>query len=264
VQVSAIYIYPIKSCRGISVTSGQIQARGISGDRRYMLVDADGRFLTQREHPRMALIEVHDGSAGYRVEAPAQPPLDLPRAIESGSECTVQIWRDTVQATLASEDINVWFSRYMGFACGLVYMAEHQHRPVTHESAAFDDEVGFADGAPLLLISTASLADLNRRLAKPVTMSRFRPNIVVDAATAFAEDSWRSIAIGDAELAVAWQCSRCALPTVDPTTGIKDPDGEPITTLRSYRRVGARIMFGQNLIPRRPGTIRVGDTVRVQ
>ena len=143
-------------------------------------------------------------------------------------------------------------------------MAEKQHRPVPNEAAEFDDEVSFADGAPILLISTGSLADLNGRLAEPVTMTRFRPNIVVAAPTPFVEDSWRSIAVGSAEFAVAWQCSRCILTTIDPATGVKHPRGEPLETLRSYRRVGAKTMFGQNLIPRKRGAIRVGDTVRVQ
>ncbi|HEY7671130.1 MAG TPA: MOSC N-terminal beta barrel domain-containing protein [Gammaproteobacteria bacterium] len=262
-HVSAINIYPIKSCRGFSVPEAEVEARGLAGDRRYMLVDANGKFLTQREHTRMALIDVHATRDGYRVEAPGQPPLEIPHALASGVESEVRIWRDTVPATLAGEDINIWFSQYLGFACGLVYQALDQHRPVTNDAAEFDDEVSFADGAPILLISTGSLADLNGRLAAPVTMDRFRPNIVVEAPP-FIEDSWRSIAIGSAELAVAWQCGRCILPTIDPATGVKHPRGEPLETLRSYRRVGPKIMFGQNVIPRKRGTIRVGDSVRVQ
>jgi hypothetical protein len=263
VQVSELHIYPIKSCRGIAVASAEVEARGLACDRRYMLVDARGRFLTQREHPRMALIDVQPADIGWRVATPGRPPLELPRRLSGGGECEVRIWRDTVQATLAPEELNLWFSEFMGFACGLVYMDDHQHRPVSHETAQFDDEVGFADGAPLLLISAGSLADLNGRLAKPVTMRHFRPNIVVDAASPFAEDAWRTIAIGGAEFTVAWPCSRCVLTTIDPATGEKDARGEPLETLKSYRRVGARVMFGQNLIPRRLGTVRVGDTVRV-
>jgi uncharacterized protein YcbX len=264
VHVSEIYIYPIKSCRGIPVAEAKVEARGLVGDRRYMLVDAKGRFLTQREHPRMALIAVQATRGGYRVEAPGQLPLDIPAALESGAESDVRVWRDTVPATLAGEEINIWFSQYLGFACGLVYQAAHQHRPVTNEAAEFDDEVSFADGAPLLLISTGSLADLNSRLAEPVTIVRFRPNLLVEAATPFVEDAWKSIAIGSAEFAVAWGCGRCIMPTIDPATGVKHPRGEPLETLRSYRRVGPKVMFGQNLIPRKHGTIRVGDTVRVQ
>lgn len=262
-HVSEINIFPIKSCRGFSVPEADVETRGLEGDRRYMLVDANGKFLTQREHTRMTLIDVHATRGGYRVEAPGQPPLEIPRALATGTESQVRIWRDTVPATLAGEDINIWFSQYLGFACGLVYMADDQHRPVTNEAAEFDDEVSFADGAPLLLISTGSLADLNGRLTEPVTMTRFRPNLVVEAPTPFIEDSWRSVAIGSAEFAVAWPCSRCILPTIDPATGIKHPRQEPLETLRSYRRVGPKVMFGQNLIPRKRGTVRVGDTVRV-
>jgi hypothetical protein len=262
-QVSAIYIYPIKSCRGISVPSAEVESRGLKEDRRFMLVDAKGRCVTQRDHSRMALIDVHRDEGGYRVEAPGQPPLHVPQAARGG-ECEVKIWSDTVQARLVGEGVDAWFSQYLGFTCGLVHMEDHQHRPVTNESAAFDDEVSFADAAPLLLISTASLEDLNARLTAPVAMRRFRPNVVVDTDTPFAEDAWKSIAIGAAQLAVAWPCSRCVLTTIDPESGVRDARGEPLETLKTYRRVGPRVMFGQNLVPRRRGTIRVGDAVRLQ
>jgi MOSC domain-containing protein len=263
-QVSAIHIYPIKSCRGLAVASATLEARGLAGDRRYMLVDANGRFLTQRQHPRLALVGIEAVDGGYRVTAPEQPALALPPALGSGTVATVTIWRDRVEALLADESVNLWFTRYLGFACGLVYMRDDQHRPVSNPAAEFDDEVSFADGAPLLLLTTASLAELNGRLARPVAMQRFRPNLVVDGAAPFAEDQWRTIAIGTTELTVAWPCARCALPNVDPRTGERDPQGEPLATLMTYRRTGAKVLFGQNLIPRVFGTLRVGDALRVQ
>jgi hypothetical protein len=262
-QVSEIYIYPIKSCRGIAVSSADVEARGLAGDRRYMLVDAKGRFLTQREHARMALVHVLSEEGGYRIGAPGQPSLHLPERLQAGTDCGVRIWRDNVQAVLAPEEFNIWFSQFMGFACGLVYMGDHDHRPVPNDSAQFDDEVSFADAAPLLLLSQGSLTDLNGRLARPVTMRQFRPNIVVDTEIPFAEDGWNAVSVGGAEFAVAWPCSRCILTTIDPETGVKDAGGEPLETLKSYRRVGPRVMFGQNLIPRRHGAIRVGDSVNV-
>jgi MOSC domain-containing protein len=262
--LTAIYVYPIKSCRGIAVETARVEPRGLAHDRRYMLVDANGRFITQRQHPRMALIEVAFEDDGYAVRAPGMRPLHLPSALNAAGECKVEIWRDTVEASLADTDTNLWFSEYMGFACGLAHLADHQHRPVTHASAAFDDEVSFADGAPLLLISEASLAGLNQRLARPVTIGRFRPNVVVTAEAPHAEDDWASISIGQARFDVAWSCSRCTLPTIDPMTGESDAEGEPLKTLRSYRRVGGAVMFGQNLLPRRLGTIRVGDAVGVE
>ena len=263
-HVTEINVYPIKSCGRIPRGSEVVGARGLAGDRRYMLVDAEGGFLTQRRHPRLALIDVaDDGEGGYRIEAPGQPPLRLPREWRHGGELEVTVWRDTVQATAAADEAGAWFAGFLGFSCRLVYLAEHQHRAVPNDAARFDDEVGFADAAPLLLTSEASLAELNARLPAPVTMRRFRPNVVVAADRAFDEDRWRRLRIGEAEFEVGWPCSRCVLTTVDPETGIKDPSGEPLKTLRSFRRTDAGVMFGQNLIPRRLGRISVGDEVVV-
>lgn len=265
-RVSRLFVYPIKSCRGIAVDSAGLAPRGLAFDRRYMLVDAAGRFLTQRRHPQMALIEVSFADDGFVVTAPGRPPLGLPAALESRLDnvCKVKVWSDTVEATLAGEDANLWFSETLGFACGLVYLADDQHRPVQNEAARFDDEVSFADGAPLLLVSEASLDELNARLERPVGIERFRPNLVVDGCEAHAEDGWRSIAIGAARLDVAWPCSRCVLTTIDPATGERDPDNEPMTTLMRYRRHDRSVYFGQNLIPRALGTLRVGAECAIE
>lgn len=264
-RVSRIFVYPIKSCAGIEVSSAELTVRGLASDRRYMLVDAAGRFLTQRQHPQMALIHVAFAADGFEVTAPGRNPLRLPTALsEPGHQvCTVRVWRDQVEATLADTDTNLWFSGFMGFACGLVYLADHQHRPVTNDAAAFDDEVSFADGAPLLLISDASLAELNRRLDQPVGIERFRPNLMVTADRPHAEDQWHSVSIGEASLEVAWPCSRCGLITVEPGTGQRDPKGEPLKTLTGYRKRERSVCFGQNLIPRTLGTIDVGAECRI-
>ena len=262
-RVSDIWIYPIKSCRGISLPGAVVEPRGLARDRRFMLVDARGRFVSQREQPRMALIRVSETDDGYRVEAPGQNAIALPREFDGARECRVRVHRDKLDARLADPGVNRWFTRFMGMDCGLVYMAAHQHRAVRHASAEFDDEVSFADGAPLLLISEASLDDLNARLAEPVAMRRFRPNLVVTAERAFAEDGWGRIRVGEAEFDVAWQCSRCILTTVDPDTGERDEGGEPIETLKTYRRVNGPVMFGQNLLPRKLGRVRVGDEIEV-
>jgi hypothetical protein len=263
--VSRIFVYPIKSCAGIEVSSAELTVRGLACDRRYMLVDAAGRFLTERQHPKMALIRLRFTAGGFEVTAPGREPLQLPTGLAEPAHqvCTVRVWRDQIEATLADSDTNVWFSEFMGFACGLVYLADHQHRPVTNEAAEFDDEVSFADGAPLLLISDASLAELNRRLKEPVGIERFRPNLLVTADEPHAEDEWRSVTIGQARLDVAWPCSRCGLITVDPGSGQRDPDGEPLKTLTGYRRRGRSVYFGQNLIPRRLGTIDAGAECRI-
>lgn len=266
--VSQLFVYPIKSCGGIAVEAAPVESRGLATDRRYMVVDANGRFLTQRQHPRMALIGLSRDEDAYIVEAPGKEPLRLPISLAASvttaaSPCRVRVWRQTVEATLADENTNIWFSSYLGFACGVVYMEDHQHRPVQNEVAEFDDEVSFADGAPILLTSEASLSELNQRLEKPVTMARFRPNIVVSADTPFAEDEWRRIEIGSVRLDVGWSCSRCAMTTVDPRVGVRDRDGEPMRTLMTYRRQGPSVYFGQNLLPRKLGVIAVGDAVEV-
>jgi MOSC domain-containing protein len=259
-RVTRLFVYPIKSCRGIQVDAAELTARGFAGDRRYMLVDAAGRFLTQRRHPKMALIETAFADGGFEVRAPGVPAIRLPEAIPAGitETCPVRIWDDTVEATLAEPDLNIWFSEVMGLACGLVFLADYQHRAVPNAAARFDDEVAFADGAPVLLISEASLEALNGKLARPVGIERFRPNLVVTADAPHDEDEWATITIGEARLDVAWACSRCALPNVDPATGVPDPEGEPIRTLTSYRRRDRSVYFGQNLIPRALGRIEVG------
>ncbi|MBN1237649.1 MAG: MOSC domain-containing protein [Gammaproteobacteria bacterium] len=263
-QVTEINVYPIKSCGRIAKDTAAVGPRGLDGDRRYMLVDENGRFVTQRQHPRMALIRVTELEAdGYRIEAPGRPPLALPRSRDSGEEVVVTLWRSRVEATLVDDESSRWFAEFLGLPCRLVYMAEHQHRAVPNAAAQFDDEVGFADAAPLLLISQASLEDLNSRLPAPVSMRRFRPSLVVSAERPFAEDSWRRLRIGDVELEIGWSCARCVLTTVDPDTGVKDPGGEPLKTLRSFRKTDGGVMFGQNVIPRSFGRIRVGDRVEV-
>ena len=268
-EVSRIFVYPIKSCRGIEVEAAEVEARGLEGDRRYMLVDANGRFLTQRRYPQMAQIHVSLDADGYIVESGGRKPLKLPRSMsvddpDAGGSCQVRIWSETVEACLADAETNIWFSELMGFACGLVHMSDDLHRPVLHEPAQFDDEVSFADGAPLLLLSEASLDDLNTRLQRPVTIRHFRPNLVVTADAAYAEDGWSRIEVGEAAFDVAWPCSRCILTTVDPETGERAEDGEPMATLKTYRQRDRSVYLGQNLLPRRLGRIARGDSVGIQ
>ncbi len=265
--VSGLFVYPIKSCRGIAVDEARAGARGFEHDRRLMVVDANGRFVTQRQFPQMALIEVESVDGGWRLSAPGAADFAIPKTFEAGADgamlCTVRVWRDEVEATLAPPDINVWFSSVLGFACGLVYQDDAQHRAVTNAAAGFDDVVSFADGAPYLLISEASVAGLNKKLETLVTMTHFRPNIVVTADTPHAEDQWQRISLGEAQFAVAWPCSRCIMTTVNPQTGARRDDGEPMRTLKTYRQDGRAVYFGQNLLVRREGNVAVGDPVQI-
>jgi uncharacterized protein YcbX len=263
-RVSALYIYPIKSCGGIAVTSARIESRGLGFDRRYMLVDHNGRFLTQRQLPAMALLRTTIDGDALHVAQPGGEVLHLPLEPSFRNVAQVKVWRSELEATTADEPVNRWFSEYLERPVRLVYMAEHQHRRVSSRRATRSgDEVSFADGAPILLIGEGSLAALNARLRTPVSMRRFRPNIVVDASEAFIEDTWRKIGIGGTELEVAWACARCTMTTVNPESGIADANGEPLRTLREFRRDGANVIFGRNVLTRGAGRISVGDALEI-
>ena len=263
-RVSALHIYPIKSCGGIAVTDAAVERRGLRYDRRFMLVDANDRFITQRQYPSLALLKTEIIGDELRVSRPDGDSLTLSLQPDFADAAHVKIWRSELDASVAGGTVNDWFTDFLQRPVRLAYMAEHQHRRVARQRATqTSDEVSFADGAPILLISEASLADLNARLDRPVPMLRFRPNIVVDATTAFIEDSWRQIRIGTTDFEVAWSCARCTMTTVDPETGIQDPHREPLRTLREYRRDGAGVMFGQNVLTRGSGQVAVGDQLEI-
>ena len=262
-QLAEIRLYPIKSCAGISVASAVLEPRGLVGDRRYMLIDERGRFLTQREHPSMATIRVRQADGGWVAEAPGQGPLSLPASLPSGPQRAATVWGDKLELTEADLAVNRWFSGALDMPCRLVNMTEGQLRRLRPGRGRDTDQVSLADGAPALLTATASLAQLNERLPRPVGMVNFRPNLVAGTVTAFEEDRWRRIRVGAVELEVAWPCTRCLLTTIDPETARKDPDGEPIRTLKTFRRGPEGVMFGQNLIPRRLGTVSVGDSIDI-
>ena len=263
-RISALFVYPIKSCAGIAVDAAQVQPRGLEFDRRFMLVDGNGRFLTQRQLPQMALLATSIDGSVLNVTRPDGDALTVPLVPEFDRSIAVKVWRSQLEAQLADDAANDWFSTFLERSVRLVYMHEDQHRLVSRDRATQPgDEVSFADGAPLLLTSGGSLADLNERLSRSVVMQRFRPNIVVDEPAPWVEDGWKRLKIGATELEVGWSCARCTMTTVDPDTGVRDEDGEPLATLRTFRRDGAAVLFGQNLLTRGHGTLRVGDTVEV-
>lgn len=261
VRVAALYCYPIKSCRGTPLAEATVARRGIDGDRGMMVVDADGRFLTQREHPRLALIEPRLRAGGVTVTAPGMPALTVADADE-GPRVRVVVWRDTCRAVDQGEEAAAWFSDYLGVPCRLVRMADDFVRRVDGRYARRpDDQAGFADGYPFLLLSDASLADLNDRLPAPLEMRRFRPNIVVTGCAPYAEDDWRRIRIGPIAFDVVKPCARCVITTTDQET--TERGAEPLATLATYRHRGRGVMFGQNLVHEGAGPIRVGDAVAI-
>ena len=262
-RITQITLYPIKSCTGISVESAKLDFRGFCDDRCFMLVDIKGRFLTQREHPGMSRIMVSRNGHDWSVQIEGQQKLDLPASLFTHKERLVRIWKDQLNVAVASASYNEWFSDAIGVQCELVQMNAQHLRPIKPGRGRIDDTVNLADGSPVLLTSEASLFALNQRLEDPVPMVRFRPNLVVSADIAFIEDCWRRIRVGEVEFEVGWGCTRCIVTTINPKTAEKHPNGEPIKTLKGFRSGPEGVMFGQNLIPRRLGTVRVGDLVEV-
>jgi len=249
--------------RGIALEEAVIEPRGLAFDRRWMLVDNVGEFMTQREYPRMALVGVSLTPHGLLCVAPEGEPLLVSYAPE-GKLHEVRIWNDTVMAQGVSREADLWFSRFLDVACHLVMMPESTKRQVDLRYAPPGDIVSFADGYPFLLIGQASLDDLNRRLESPLPMNRFRPNLVVGGGVPFAEDTWRRVQIGDAVFTPVKPCARCDIPRVDPERGVVDGK-EPLRTLATFRKQGSKVLFGQNLllVSGAGAALRVGDPVRV-
>lgn len=259
--VSALYVYPIKACRGVRVTAWPVVERGFEADRRWMIVDESGTFVTQREVPRLALVRTaFEGEASVRVDAPGLTPLMLPRSYEVEAVRSVRLWCDRSLGCTHAEG-SAWFSRYLGAPHELVYMPDAQRRQVNPARARASDIVSFADGYPFLLISEASLDALNQRLAAPVSMERFRPNIVVTGIEPFAEDEFAHVRLGELGFRGVKRCDRCSVTTVDLETGERGK--EPLRTLATFRLWDSKVWFGMNLIHDGPGLLRVGDSVHV-
>jgi hypothetical protein len=259
--VKSLHVYPVKSCRGLALQSVRLDARGPLYDRRWMIVDAQGAFLTQREEPRLALVRVTLRPTEIALDAPDMRTLRVPARGGEGARVSVKVWNHQGPGEDAGEAAADWLSQHLGRACRLVRFPDEARRAVSKRHTELDAETAFTDGYPVLLISEASLADLNGRMKTALTMERFRPNVVVTGTEAYAEDTWKRIRVGDVLLDVVKPCARCAITTVDPTTA--DRGKEPLATLASYRRLGNDVLFGQNAVHHGPGTLRAGDAVEV-
>lgn len=259
--LSSLYFYPVKSLRGIGLERAPVDNRGIHFDRHWMVVDDKGDFITQRQFPNMALIHTALTPSGLRLSAPGMADLDVLFEPEAPVQQTVQVWGDRCMALSAGPGAAAWLSDFLGLDCRLVFMPESTRRPVDPDYAESSDQVGFADGFPFLLISEASLADLNGRLDQALPMIRFRPNLVVAGCEPYAEDQWRRIRIGEVTFRVSKPCSRCVIPTINPDTAEKSV--EPLRTLNRYRRDGNKVYFGQNLLHDGTGELRAGMPVEV-
>lgn len=260
-HVHSLYVYPVKSLAGIAVDSFELDDFGPVADRRWMLVDEQGRFVTQRKYPQLARVRTRlAGRSRVVVSIPEMGTFPLATTAEP---VQVQVWKDPVQALQGAADANAAISRFCGVSLRFVYMPDDSFRRIDPAYVRENRRVGFADGFPLLVTSLASLEELNSRLEEPVSMQRFRPNIVVEGAPAWAEDGWCSLRIGSLRIHLVKRCSRCVMTTVNPETGLKDPALQPLRTLSAYRKADDGVIFGMNGVHSGSGVIRVGDAVAV-
>lgn len=259
-KVHSLHIYPVKSLAGIQVSSFEMDDFGPKGDRRWMIVDADRNFVTQRALPALARVTTSLVDREVSVHVPGEGDFTLQA---TGQELRTLVWRDWVKALEGEPSANKALSRFCGKELRFVYMPDASFRRVDAERVTEYRRVGFADGFPLLITSLGSLEELNGRLDAPVDMRRFRPNIVVEGSAAWQEDAWRKLKLGNQNFDIVRPSSRCVLTTVDPDTGVKDSGLQPLRTLSSYRRTSDGVIFGQNAIHETPGVIHVDDPVTV-
>ncbi|WP_330302695.1 MULTISPECIES: MOSC N-terminal beta barrel domain-containing protein [unclassified Streptomyces] len=268
-ELHSIHVHPVKAFRGQSPREAVVEPWGLAGDRRWVLIDDGGKVVTQRQQPRLALAaaELLPGG-GIRLSAEGREPVNVPVPEPVGTT-TLDIFGDKVEAVLADAAAHAWCSDYLGADVRLVHMDDPAtRRPVDPDFALPGETVSFADGYPLLVTTLASLKALNSLIAQgehahegPLPMSRFRPSVVVSGTTAWAEDDWSRIAIGEVTFRVARMCGRCVVTTTDQDSAERGK--EPLRTLGRHRRFGGQLVFGQNLVPESPGTVRVGDPVIV-
>lgn len=271
-HLSGIFIYPVKSLRGTAVESAAVDVLGLVGDRRFMVVDDDGLFLTQRTLPRMALAATALDPAHLVVSADGHGELRVPLVEEFAVQRTVTIWKsEGLLAENCGPAATAWFTEFLGVKAHLVRVGRGFHRPVLKPGRARpDDLTGFADLFPFLVLGEASVADLNSRLAtvgeNAVPIGRFRTNLLVSGCPPYAEDTWEAFRIGAVNFRIGGPCARCVITTTDQLTGARGK--EPLRTLATYRRSATeptKINFAQNAFHEtKSGTLRIGDVVALR
>jgi uncharacterized protein YcbX len=264
--LTQLFLYPVKSLGGYAVDAAQVTPRGLQHDRRWLIVDARNRFMTQRQLPGLALLTVAPAFNGFLLrhrERPDLLPLFIPFAATPDRTLFVIIWDDLVWAWRGDPDADEWLSDALGSDCRLVYMSDMVRRDVEPDHNPEGQLVSFADGYPFLLVGENALADLNTRLAEPVPLNRFRPNLVFGGGLPYDDDHWHEFRIGELPFRAVRGCGRCVLTTIDQRTARKDPGSEPLRTLASYRKVDSSTLFGQNVTGPGKGWVRVGDGISV-
>lgn len=257
--LSSITVYPVKSLAGINVTQWAVTKTGLQFDRKWMLVDTAGQFLSQRKLPAMALINTALTDDHLILSAPNMTNLQLPLKPAAGDMITSTVWHDQCEALSVSTVADRWLSTVLNVDCRLVYQPEDSIRTVDQDYATPSDQVSFADGFPFLIIAENSLTALNREMSLQLSMSRFRPNLVISGCAEYAEDSWRDISIGAINFRLPKPCSRCSVPSIDPDTALISK--EPLSTLNRLRKWQNKVYFGQNALHDQCGVLTVGDKV---
>lgn len=264
--LSEIWIYPIKSLGGIPLQTAKVEPRGLQYDRRWMLVDEAGRFVSQREIPQMALlgtaIEPPHLTVFWKKNSSEKIQIPLEVSADDLEKLKVQIWDDKCSARVLPKETNDWFSENLKQNLRLVVMPETTRRWADGRYAPKGQHVSFADGFPFLLIGQASLDDLNSRLAQPLPMNRFRPNFVFTGGAPFEEDSWSAFQISNVQFQAVKPCARCIITTTDQETAIHA--AEPLKTLATFRKSGHKVLFGQNVVwlGESEAWVKVGDEVK--
>ncbi|MER0439148.1 MOSC N-terminal beta barrel domain-containing protein [Emticicia sp. W12TSBA100-4] len=260
--VSEITIYPIKSLGGISLQHAVVEERGLQYDRRWVLADENNVFITQRQNEQMAMIDVAIEETGLRVTHRLKriAPLQIPFVPETTEQQQITIWDDVVRGIRVSDEADAWFTTVLGKKCSLFYQPDDSIRLTDPKySITKEEHTSFSDGYPILVIGQASLDELNAKLEEPVSMKRFRPNLVFIGGEAHVEDTWKYFTVADAKLVGVKPCARCVLTTINPETAEKGK--EPLRTLTQYRNVNNKILFGQNLLVVETGKVSVGDEI---
>jgi len=259
-RISQIFVYPIKSLGGSTLSSAAVTDRGLEHDRRWMLVDRNNRFMTQRETPGLALFHTSITPEGIGITHQSGSYWLLPFDAPPAGTAVVRIWDDLCNAVLVSPEADAWFSRLLSTDCRLVHMPDSTHRAADIKRAP-GSITSFSDDYPFLLLGQASLDDLNSRLQLTVPVNRFRPNIVIEGGQPFEEDGIAKFRTGGIDFFGVKPCARCSVTTINQDNGRKSR--EPLATLATYRTRNNKVYFGQNLVHRGIGSIRVGDAIEV-
>jgi uncharacterized protein YcbX len=262
--ISQLNIYPIKSLGGISLNAARLTDRGLQYDRRWMLVDMDNRFMTQREFPVMSLLQVSLTEDGLKIHHKKNPgeTLFISFQPQSNEMLMVEVWEDKCEAQLVSNKADEWFSDMLAMRCRMVYMPDTTNRNVDGTYAMNKEITSFSDGYPMLMIGQSSLDDLNSRLSESLPMNRFRPNIVFTGGKPYEEDTMEHFVINGIDFFGVKLCSRCVITTIDQEEAIKAK--EPLKTLSTYRMQNNNVYFGQNLLFSGKGEIHTGDIIEIR